>query len=117
MSSASAMLGGRVRGLGQANGKSQARVAQESGVSRSTIAQMQLGNRGLHAEELGRLAQDLRMKPHPPAAIPDKREDRQDKELLDAQSQDVPEFSNDPVAFKELREYRSAMLFVRGCCH
>ena len=104
MSSAAQMLGGRLRDLRQGTGKSQAEVAQEFGVSRSTIAQLELGKRRLQAEELGRLAKIYGCSPTSLLAIPKRREDRHDDELLNDLSQAVAEFSDDPVSFKGLRE-------------
>jgi transcriptional regulator with XRE-family HTH domain len=98
------MLGVRLRELRQASGKSQAEVALAFGVSRSTIAQMELGNRRLHAQELGRLAGIYGCSPISLLATAEKHEDREEDELLHDLSQAVPEFSTDPTAFKGLRE-------------
>ncbi len=104
MSRTSRMLGKRLRELRQGTGKSQAEVALDFGASRSTIAQMELGNRRLQAEDLGRLARIYGCSPASLLSIPEKREDREDDELLNDLSQAVPEFSNDPDTFKGLRE-------------
>ena len=104
MSSNAQMLGGRLRELRQASGKNQAEVAQEFGVSRSTIAQLELGNRRLRAEDLGRLAKIYGCTPTSLLAIPKKGEDRDRDELLNELDQAVPEFSSDPASFKGLRE-------------
>ncbi len=104
MSSTAQLFGGRLRELRRANGKSQVEVAQEFGASRSTIAQMELGNRKVQAEELGRLAKIYGCSPTSLLVIPETRKDREDDELLDDLGQSVPEFSMDPTAFKGLRE-------------
>ena len=104
MSSDAQLFGGRLRELRQANGKSQAEVAQEFGASRSTIAQMELGNRKVQAEELGRLARIYGCSPTSLLAIPAECEDREPDELLSDLRQAVPEFSIDPTAFKGLRQ-------------
>jgi len=49
-------LGRRLRELRQASNKTQREVAKALGVSRSTVAQIELGNRNLRAEEVDRLA-------------------------------------------------------------
>ncbi|RUA20837.1 MAG: hypothetical protein DSY79_09320, partial [Chloroflexi bacterium] len=70
------MFGVRLRELRLANGKSQVEVAQEFGASRSTIAQMELGNRKVQAEELGRLAKIYGCSPTSLLVIPETRKDR-----------------------------------------
>ena len=49
-------LGRRLRQLRQASNKTQMEVARVLGVSRSTVAQIELGNRNLRADEVDRLA-------------------------------------------------------------
>ena len=104
MSSAAQLFGEHLRELRRAIGKSQVEVAQEFGASRSTIAQIELGNRKVQAEELGRLAKIYGCSPTSLLVIPEPRKDREDDELLDDLGQSVPEFSIDPSAFKGLRE-------------
>ena len=104
VSSPAQLFGVRLRELRLANGKSQVEVAQEFGASRSTIAQMELGNRKVQAEELGRLAKIYGCSPTSLLVIPETRKDREEDELLDDLGQSMPEFSMDPSAFKGLRE-------------
>jgi transcriptional regulator with XRE-family HTH domain len=79
-------------------------VAEEFGVSRSTIAQMELGNRRLHADDLGRLAQIYGCSAASLLTVPEKGEDQQEDDLLNDLRQGVPEFSDAPDTFDGLRE-------------
>ncbi len=83
---------------------SQAEVAEAFGVSRSTIAQLELGNRRLHAEELGRLAKIYRCSPTSLLNIPGQDEEREHEEVLSELSQAVPEFFEDAQTFEGLRQ-------------
>ena len=56
MSQNAQSLGSHLRQLRLANGKSQSDLAIALGVSRSTVAQMELGNRMVRAEDIDRLA-------------------------------------------------------------
>ena len=56
MSQNAQSLGSRLRQLRLANGKSQSELATSLGVSRSTVAQMELGNRMVRAADIDRLA-------------------------------------------------------------
>ncbi len=104
MSSPTQLFGERLRELRRANGKSQIEVAQEFGTSRSTIAQMELGNRKVQAEDLSRLAKIYGCSPTSLLVTPEIHKDREVCELLDDLAQSIPEFSIDPTAFKGLKE-------------
>jgi transcriptional regulator with XRE-family HTH domain len=79
-------------------------VAREFGVSRSTIAQMELGNRKLQAADLGRLAKIYGCSATSLLVVPDDREDQPVDELQDELRQNVPEFSDDPDSFEGMKE-------------
>ncbi len=79
-------------------------MAREFGTSRSTIAQMELGNRKLQADDLGRLAKIHGCSATSLLVVPDDREHQPVDELQDDLRQNVPEFSDDPDSFEGLKE-------------
>lgn len=95
-------IGRRLREFRQARGKSQTEVAEKLGVSRSTIAQMELDNRKVYAEDLTRLARIYGCSPASLLVVPDQFDQHDD--LLHQLSLAIPEFTEDPATFKGLRE-------------
>ena len=79
---ASKKIGATLRDLRLATGKSQARVAHEIGVSRSTVTQMELGNRSVRAQDLSSLCRAYGCSPAGLLAAPMKEADREDAVLV-----------------------------------
>ena len=102
---ASKKIGATLRDLRLATGKSQARVAHEIGVSRSTVTQMELGNRSVRAQEVSSLCRAYGCSPAGLLAAPMKEADRDADELIAALIQTLPELaSEDATTLDDLRE-------------
>ena len=102
---ASKKIGETLRDKRLACGKSQAQVAQELGVSRSTVTQMELGNRSVRAEEVNSLSRAYGCSPAALLAAPMKEADRDADELIAALVHALPELAaGAATALGDLRE-------------
>ncbi len=98
-------IGETLRDLRLSDGKSQAQVAQVLGVSRSSVSQMELGNRSVRAQEMRSLSRAYGCSPSVFLAEPMKEADRDPDELIAALIQTLPELlSEDPNALDDLRD-------------
>jgi transcriptional regulator with XRE-family HTH domain/Zn-dependent peptidase ImmA (M78 family) len=97
-------LGSRLRQLRLANGKSQSELATALGVSRSTVAQMELGNRLVRAEDIDRLAGVYGCSADSLFVSPEQGARRDADDLLANVAQTIPELGTDTRALAELSE-------------
>ena len=97
-------LGGTLRDLRLANMKSQARVAHELGVSRSTVTQMELGNRTVKAEDIARLARVYGCSTMALLTAPRQSSETDTDDLIADLTQTLPELTGDATALKDLRD-------------
>ncbi len=93
-----------LRELRLANMKSQATVAHELGVSRSTVTQMELGNRTVKAADIARLASVYGCSTTSVLAAPRKGSGPDSDDLIADFTQTVPELARDETALKDLRD-------------
>jgi transcriptional regulator with XRE-family HTH domain len=102
---ASQRIGKTLRDQRLACGKSQAQVARELGVSRSTVTQMELGNRSVKAVDVNSLSRAYGCSAAGLLAAPMEEADREADELIAALIQALPELADgDATALDDLRD-------------
>ncbi len=104
MSQNAQSLGSRLRQLRLTNGKSQSELATALGVSRSTVAQMELGNRLVRAEDIDRLAGVYGCSADSLFVSSEQGAQREADDLLANVAQTIPELGTDTSALEELSE-------------
>jgi transcriptional regulator with XRE-family HTH domain/Zn-dependent peptidase ImmA (M78 family) len=104
MSQNAQSLGSRLRQLRLANGKSQSELATTLGVSRSTVGQMELGNRLVRAEDIDRLAAVYGCSADSLFVSSEQGAQREADDLLANVAQTIPELGADTRALAELSE-------------
>jgi transcriptional regulator with XRE-family HTH domain len=104
MSQQAQSLGSRLRQLRLANGKSQSELATALGVSRSTVAQMELGNRMVRAEDIDRLAAVYGCSADSLFVSSEQGAQQDADNLLANVAQTIPELGTDTRALAELSE-------------
>jgi transcriptional regulator with XRE-family HTH domain/Zn-dependent peptidase ImmA (M78 family) len=97
-------LGSRLRQLRLANGKSQSELATSLGVSRSTVTQMELGNRMVRAEDVDRLAEVYGCSADSLFVSSEQGADQNTDDLLAKIAQTIPELRTDTRVLAELSE-------------
>lgn len=104
MSQTAQSLGSRLRQLRLANGKSQSELAAALEVSRSTVAQMELGNRMVRAEDIDRLVAVYGCSADSLFVSPEHGAPRDTDDLVANVAQTIPELGTDTNALAELSE-------------
>ncbi len=104
MSQNAQSLGSRLRQLRLANGKSQSNLATALGVSRSTVAQMELGNLMVRAEDIDCLTAVYGCSADSLLVSSEQGAERDTDDLLANIAQTIPELGTDTRALAALSE-------------
>ena len=96
-------IGRQLRYIRQSNGKTQAEVADHLNLSRSTVVQMERGNRRVTAEDVERLATLYQCSPSVLLSGQQVDETDRDRDLLADLVQAFPNIRDDNERFTEIR--------------